>query len=78
MVWQVHEARQRLSDVIRLAESDGPQTITRHGEAIAVVVPVATWRRRDGDVFKQLLRGAPPSELPPIRRDRTTARPIEL
>ncbi len=30
--WQVQEAKQRLSEVIRRAVSDGPQVVTRHGD----------------------------------------------
>lgn len=43
--WQVQEAKQRLSEVLRAVESDGPQTITRHGEDVAVVIDIATYRR---------------------------------
>ena len=36
--WQVQEARARLSAVTAQAERNGPQSITRHGELVAVVV----------------------------------------
>jgi prevent-host-death family protein len=36
--WQVQEAKARLSAVIAQAERNGPQSITRHGELVAVVV----------------------------------------
>jgi antitoxin Phd len=29
--WQIQEAKQRLSEVIRLANSDGPQLVTHRG-----------------------------------------------
>jgi len=45
MTWQVQEAKQRLSEVLRQAETDGDQTITRHGEPVAVVVGIAEYRR---------------------------------
>ncbi len=38
--WQVQEAKQRFSEVLRAVERDGPQTITRHGEEVAVVTIV--------------------------------------
>ncbi|MFI6169490.1 type II toxin-antitoxin system Phd/YefM family antitoxin [Nocardia sp. NPDC051052] len=43
--WQVQEAKQRFSEVLRAAESDGPQTITRHGDAVAVVIDIEEYRR---------------------------------
>lgn len=47
MSWQVQEAKQRLSELLRAAE-DGPQVITRHGEDVAVVVDIVRWRRLTG------------------------------
>ena len=62
MNWQVQEAKQRFSEVLRAVERDGPQTITRHGEEVAVVVDIAEYRalmaRPPGDV-KDLLTGPP-------------------
>lgn len=48
MSWQVQEAKQRFSEVLRAVEKDGPQTITRHGEEVAVVVDIAEYRRLAG------------------------------
>ena len=36
--WQMQEAKARLSELIKSAESQGPQCITHHGQAVAVVV----------------------------------------
>lgn len=30
--WQIQQAKQRLSEVIRLAETEGPQMVTNRGE----------------------------------------------
>ena len=38
--WTVAKAKARLSQLIEQARSKGPQTITRHGRAEAVVVSV--------------------------------------
>lgn len=43
--WQVQEAKQRFSEVIRAVETSGPQTITRHGEEVAVVIDIEEYRR---------------------------------
>jgi prevent-host-death family protein len=41
-VWQMQEAKARLSELVKLAESEGPQDITVHGKSVAVVVSRAT------------------------------------
>jgi prevent-host-death family protein len=43
--WQVQEAKTRLSEVIERARTEGPQTITRHGAARAVVLQSRTTMR---------------------------------
>lgn len=37
-IWQLQEAKARLSEVIKLASQEGPQTITMRGEPTAVVI----------------------------------------
>lgn len=43
--WQIQDAKQRFSEMIRAVEHDGPQIITRHGEEVAVVVDIAQYRK---------------------------------
>ena len=43
--WQIQDAKQRFSEMIRAVTSEGPQVITRHGEDVAVVVDIADYRR---------------------------------
>ena len=45
MSWQLQEAKQRFSELVRRVQEEGPQTITRHGEEIVVVVPAEEFRR---------------------------------
>jgi len=44
--WQLQEAKNRLSEVVDLAVQDGPQTVTRHGKEVVVVVAKAEFDRR--------------------------------
>jgi antitoxin Phd len=44
-IWQIQEAKNKLSEVISLALSQGPQLITRHGEKAVVVVAYAEYER---------------------------------
>ena len=61
MRWQVQDAKQRFSELIRTAHAEGPQIVTRHGEEIAVVVDIADYRRLKGETteFKDYLRSGP-------------------
>ena len=43
--WQIQDAKQRFSEMIRAVISAGPQVITRHGEDVAVVVDIGEYRR---------------------------------
>jgi prevent-host-death family protein len=45
-VWSLAQAKSRLSEVIRHAEREGPQTVTRHGRAAAVIVAAEDWKRQ--------------------------------
>jgi prevent-host-death family protein len=44
--WQLHEAKNHLSEVVDLALAEGPQIVTRHGKEVAVVVSTADFERR--------------------------------
>jgi antitoxin Phd len=65
MSWQLQEAKQRFSELVRRAEREGPQVVTRHGEEVVVVVPAEEYRRMSGRgggekmSFKEYLTSAP-------------------
>jgi prevent-host-death family protein len=44
--WTVAQAKAKLSEVIDRAQSEGPQIITRRGEAAVVVVSAEEWERK--------------------------------
>ena len=46
--WPLQDAKNQFSQVVELAQTDGPQTVTRHGEPVAVIVAV--------DEFKKMTR----------------------
>lgn len=43
--WAVQDAKSRFSHVIELARTQGPQTITKHGKAVAVMVSASDFAR---------------------------------
>lgn len=47
--WQVQEAKQQFSEMLRAVERDGPQIITRHGEPVAVILDAAEYHRLAGE-----------------------------
>jgi antitoxin Phd len=79
-VWQIQDAKARLSEVIARACREGPQTITRHGAERAIVLSIEDYRAliaRKPD-FQAHLLGGPKVENFSILRDRDTGRNIEL
>ena len=75
MWWQVQDAKQRFSELLRSAHAEGPQIITRHGQEVAVVIDIAEYWHLKGDVadFKDYLRAGP--DLDDLDLARTTEGP---
>lgn len=46
--WQMQEAKARLSELVKLAQADGPQDITSHGRSVAVVLSPSAYLRLSG------------------------------
>jgi prevent-host-death family protein len=78
--WQLQEAKQRFSELVRQARAHGPQMVTRHGEEVAVVVSIEEYRRLTDErpSFKEFLLAAPDLEALAIDRPREQARVVEL
>lgn len=43
--WQLQEAKNRFSEVVNEALTNGPQTVTRHGREVVVIVAADEYRR---------------------------------
>jgi len=80
MPWQLQEAKQRLSELVRRALEDGPQVVTRHGKDTVVVVSMEEFERlqQGRPDFKEILRSAPDLGRLRIQRDRAPARKVTL
>jgi prevent-host-death family protein len=82
--WQVQEAKQKFSELLRKARRDGPQFVTRHGEEVAVVIDIEEFRRLHAprDVDEPLLHGLKSDELADlldqIVADRKTGLPRDI
>lgn len=80
MRWQLQEAKQRFSELVRRAQSEGPQVVTRHGEEVVVVVPAEEFRRMSGQKpdFKEFLMSGPDLSVLDLERPREMPRNVEF
>lgn len=78
--WQLQEAKQRFSELIRSVETDGPQFVTRHGQEVAVIIEAAEYRRLRGGAadFKSFLQSGPDFDDLEIPRSPEPARVVDL
>lgn len=79
-VWQVQEAKTRLSEVIEAANSKGPQFITRHGAERAVILSITDYRALTAHKpnLKEYLLGGPKVDSFEVPRDRDKGRKVSL
>jgi prevent-host-death family protein len=80
--WQMQEAKARLSEVVKCAESDGPQYITHHGQSVAVVVSQSMYSRLTGNEqgLEDLMRRSPLFDTDDLNleRDASLTRKVSL
>jgi prevent-host-death family protein len=78
--WQLQEAKQRFSELVRRAETAGPQVVTRHGHEVVVVLAAEEFHRLQAGLpdFKEFLMGAPELDALDIRRDTAPAPAVDL
>ncbi len=80
--WQLHEAKARLSEVVKCAEREGPQNITLHGQSVAVLVSRAMFDRLTGNEVSlvEFMQRSPlyGAEDIVLERDTSTIREVEL
>ncbi len=81
MRWQVQEAKQRFSEVLRAAATGEAQIVTKHGEEIAVVVDIAHYHRLRGlqlTLMEYLHADAVADDAFEVERPREYPRDVEL
>jgi prevent-host-death family protein len=80
--WQMQEAKARLSEVVKLSESEGPQDITLHGRSVAVVLSRSAFESLSGNGHSlvEFMRRSPLYGLEEIEfdRDRSAMREVAL
>lgn len=81
--WQLQEAKQQFSEVVRRTLDEGAQVVTRNGVEVVAVVPIAEWRasQHSPEDFARILLDDGPrfDELAEhLERDRALPRDIDL
>ena len=65
--WRLQDAKARFSELVRLAQSDGPQHVTLHGRDSVVVVDAREFHRlkgaRTGQLLIDALQASPHREI---------------
>jgi prevent-host-death family protein len=77
-IWQLQEAKSRLSELVNQAIREGPQIITRHGDEVAVVISYDEYSRlRKPEIsLVEFFRASPlVGASLNIERDRSPLRP---
>lgn len=79
--WQLQEAKEKFSEVVKSAQNQGPQNITVHGEPVAVLLSRRDYLKliHSKPSFVELLWASPlvGSDLK-ITREQTVTRKIKL
>lgn len=80
--WQLQDAKNRLSEVVRKANAEGPQVITLRGVDVVVVVAAdeyARLARKSDETLVDFFRKSPLGGVDlDLVRSRDTGRPVAL
>ena len=79
--WQIQQAKQSLSEVIRHASNEGPQLLTHHGEAAAWIISAKDYEKllRQRENIVDFFQRSPHTEIElKIERRKDLPRKIDL
>lgn len=79
--WQLQDAKNRLSELVRKAREEGPQVITLHGRDAVVVVSANEFGKlaRPRGSLVDFFRKSPLADASlDLERSRDTGRPVDL
>ena len=62
-IWQLQEAKSKLSQVINMAVNESPQLITRNGKPIAYVVSAETYEKKHKSSILDVLLSSPHKDI---------------
>lgn len=79
--WQLQEAKNRFSEVVRKASEEGPQTVTKHGKDSVVVLSSEDYQKLEQPKTSlvEFFQKSPLSKVDlDLKRDKSPARSVEL
>lgn len=78
--WALQDAKNRFSEVVDRATEDGPQTVTRRGVPVAVILSIDEYRSltHDSGGFIDFLLSAPAVADFEVVRDPSPARAVDF
>ena len=79
--WQLQDAKNRFSELVKNARSKGPQLVTRRGKPAVVVLSAEAYQANlaGGNTVLETLLSAPRlGDVLEIERDRTPSREVDL
>ena len=79
--WQLQEAKNKFSELVRKATEEGPQIVTKHGKESVVVISSEEYRKMEQPETKlvDFFRQSPLKGLQiEIERDKSPTRKIQL
>ena len=80
--WQMQEAKAKLSELVKTAQSDGPQEITLHGQSVAIVISQGMYQRLTNNqlTLTEFIRQSPffGMEELTFNRDQSLTREVDL
>lgn len=80
-VWQLQEAKNKFSNLVDKAHSDGPQVVTKHGKESVVIIAVEDYRKlnKPKSDLVSFFQQSPLSGVDlNLARDKSPARDVEL
>tara|TARA_R110002124_G_scaffold287092_1_gene470417 strand:- start:564 stop:818 length:255 start_codon:yes stop_codon:yes gene_type:complete len=79
--WQLQEAKNKFSEVVRRATQEGPQTVTKHGKDSVVIVSAEDYKKieQPKTSLLQFFQNSPLASVElDLDRDKSPARDISL
>lgn len=79
--WQLQDAKNRFSEVVRKATEEGPQTVTKHGKASVVVLSIEDYRKLEqpNTSLAEFVQSSPLAVVElDLDRDKSPARDVSL
>ncbi len=79
--WQLQEAKNKFSEVVRKATEEGPQTVTKHGKDSVIVLSAEDYQKleKPKTTLVEFFNSSPLSGVElDMRRDESMAREVDL